>query len=300
MAILNTGFSEITDKRLSYQGSRPWFLELAITGKCNFSCSYCNRFSGDLDVQAFSGWLDSVGKVRHIQVTGGEPTVHPDFQKIIALCRSHCEVLGLSTNASFGVDNYLDLPVDMYSISLDDLDHEVLRARGYRDPGLVELTIKELSRSRYVNVGLVIDDLNVGRVEQIVDHILDLGAQDIKLSVSSRAMAVMPKFSKSYEGHPILAYRVKNFNEGKQMRGYPAKRCGIMQSDVTIVGDKHYPCLVYFREKGDAIGKVNDPNMIADRERWSRAHDCTADPICAKYCMDFKCDFNHALEKEPS
>lgn len=32
-----TGFSEITDRRLSYEGNQPWFLELAITGKCNFS-----------------------------------------------------------------------------------------------------------------------------------------------------------------------------------------------------------------------------------------------------------------------
>jgi len=289
---LNSGFSEVTEERLNYKGSDPWFLEVAITGKCNFACKYCNRFSEELDIEAFQLWLDRLGVLKHIQITGGEPTIHPQFRDILALCRKHSNVIGLSTNASWGISNYLSTDVEMFSISLDDYDLNVLKKRGYQNPEQVVETISVLFKERYVNVGMVIDELNLDRAEEIVDYILGLGAQDVKLSISTKAYSLMPVFTKSYEGHPILSYRVKNFNEGKPMRGYPAKLCSMVSNDVTIVGDKHYPCLVYFREKGAAIGFVKDPNMLEDRNVWGKTHDCTQDPICKRYCMDFKCDFN--------
>jgi MoaA/NifB/PqqE/SkfB family radical SAM enzyme len=295
MRSLNTGFSEINEERLAYHGAAPWFLEVAITGSCNFSCKYCNRFATELDVQAFKTWLAD-NQLRHIQITGGEPTVRTDFLDIVKLCRDHTRTVGLSTNASWGIDRYLSLPVDMYSISLDDYDHDILVSRGYQNPKQVEETVRALAHAKYVNVGMVIDELNADRAEEIIDYILSLGVRDVKLSVSTKAMSLMPRFTKAYAGYPILSYRVRNFMAGKPMRGYSAKRCGIMASDVTIVGDKHYPCLVYFREKGQAVGKVTDKTMMADRLTWAESHDCHADPICARYCMDFKCDFNLALE----
>ena len=72
--------------------------------------------------------------------------------------------------------------------------------------------------------------------------------------------------------------------------------CGIAKNDVTIVGKHHYPCLVYFREGGSPIGEINQ-SMIEDRLKWSIEHDTLKDPICSKYCMDFKCEFNKCLKE---
>jgi len=293
--MVNTGFSEITLERLNYRGSSPWYLEVAITGKCNFSCKYCNRFNSDLDIESFERFLDSVDMLHHIQITGGEPTVHPEFERIVTLCRNHSKRVGLSTNGSKDVDYYLSLPVDMFSLSFDDYDHDILRSRGYQNPQHVENVIRELSKSRYVNIGLFIDHLNVDRAEAIVDYVLALGVTDIKLSTSSHDLGIIPTFSKPYSNYPILSYRVNNFMSGKAMRGFPANKCNMLKNDVTIVGNKHYPCLVYFREGGNEIGCVDD-NMMSDRVNWSDSHNCKTDPICSKFCMDFKCDFNSALE----
>lgn len=294
---LNTGFSEITEDRLLYRGNDPWFVEVAITGSCNFHCKYCNRFSENLDVDAFKSWITKQKQLKHLQLTGGEPTVHPQFEEIVNFSRPYTKVLGVSTNGSWPVERYLSLPIDMFSISLDDYDLDILRGRGYSNPESIVNTIKELSLVRYVNIGMVIDELNASRAESIIDYILSLGVQDVKLSISTRAMGLMPEFSKTYEGYPILNYRVNNFRNKKPMRGYPAQRCGIAKNDITIVGDKHYPCLVYFREKGQAIGNLNDPELLQQRENWSTSHDCLKDPICSKFCMDFKCDFNQAIER---
>lgn len=293
---LNTGFSEITEERLLYHGPDPWYVEVALTGNCNFHCRYCNRFSENLDVDMFKTWISGQKQqLRHLQFTGGEPTVHSRFEEIVLFCRLYTKKLGVSTNGSWDLEKYSSLPIDMFSISLDDYDVDMLRSRGYSNPEHIIDVIKSLSKTKYVNVGLVIDELNVDRLERIIDYILGLGVHDVKLSVSTRVTGLLPQFSKTYEGYPILNYRVNNFKNKKPMRGYPAQRCGIAKNDITIVGDKHYPCLVYFREKGQAIGNLNDPELLQQRESWSASHDCLKDPICSKYCMDFKCDFNQRL-----
>lgn len=294
--MLNTGFSEITEDRVNYNGKDPWYMEIAITGKCNFSCKYCNRFSGDIALGKLTSFLRSNNKLRHIQITGGEPTIHKDFKEIVNLCRENSIRVGLSTNGSDTIESYKSLPIDMFSISLDDYDLNILRDRGYQNPEHIIDVIKELSKIRYVNIGLIIDNLNFERIEGIIDYILNLGVNDIKLSVSSKC-DLMPSFTKEYNDYPILNYRVENFKKNKQMRGRPTKRCHIMKNDITIVGDKHYPCLVYFREHGEPIGMFNG-NMIEDRIKWSNEHDCCKDLICSKYCMDFKCDFNKEIERK--
>jgi MoaA/NifB/PqqE/SkfB family radical SAM enzyme len=298
-SMLNTGFSEITEERLNYQSNNPWYLEVAITGSCNFNCKYCNRFSSNLNISSFNSWLNSQPQLHHIQITGGEPTIHPQFNQIINSCKPKTKILGLSTNGSWPINDYLNLPVDMFSISFDDYDLNILKSRGYKNPEHILNVIKSLAQSKYVNVGLVVDELNVDRIENIIDFLLNLNISDIKLSISTKSPNIIPIFTKSYDQYPILNYRVNNFNNKKPMRGYPAKYCHITKNDVTIVGENHYPCLVYFREKGQPIGNISDPNMMKQREDWSNNHNCHLDPICSKFCMDFKCDFNHAKNRLP-
>jgi len=296
--MVKTGFSEITEERLEYRGTSPWYLEVAITGKCNFSCKYCNRFNSDLDIESLETFLNSlIEPLRHIQITGGEPTIHPEFDRIVSICRKHSKMIGLSTNGSMSSEYYLSLPIDMFSLSLDDYDFDILKSRGYQEPEHVEEVIRTLSKTKYVNIGLFTDDLNIDRAEEIVDYVLSLGVTDIKLSTSSHRSSIIPTFSKEYSEFPILSYRVANFKNGRAMRGFPADRCEMMKNDLTIVGNKHYPCLVYFREHGKEIGLVGS-SMLSDRIAWSNSHDCIKDPICSKYCMDFKCDFNWAIQEK--
>jgi organic radical activating enzyme len=288
-----TGFSEITDERLYYQGNDPWYCEIAITGQCNFHCTYCNRFKNDINMDMLEAFILN-NQFKHIQITGGEPSIHPDFQKIMNLCQKKTIHLGLSTNGSAPIEIYKTCGADMFSISLDDYDVDILTKRGYQNPEYVISVIQELSKEYYVNIGLVVDSLNVGRIEDIIAYILALGVADIKLSISTKD-DVTTVFSKDYFAYPILNYRVQNFKQGLPMRGFPAKKCYIVKNDITIVGDSHYPCLVYFREGGNPIGKLSSKSIL-ERIEWTKQHDCLRDPICSKYCMDFKCEFNHAKE----
>lgn len=290
-----TGFSEITYDRLQYNGEDPWYIEIALTGNCNFSCLYCNRFKAEVSYDVIKEYFSTFSYCKHVQLTGGEPTLHKDFERIIRLIRSKTKKIGLSTNGTYGIDNYLNLGIDMFSISLDDYDVDILKKRGYKNPGKIIETIKELSKHTYVNVGMVVDSINIDRAEKIIDFILSLGVDDIKLSTSTKDEMPLV-FKNEYTDYPILNYRVENFKKGYRMRGNPPKNCHIVKHDVTIVGDCHYPCLVYFREGGKPIAKVSK-NIMADRLQWFKNHNSKKDKICNEYCMDFKCEFNRNVKR---
>ena len=101
------------------------------------------------------------------------------------------------------------------------------------------------------------------------------------------------------DAHPILAYRVKHFLEGRNVRGVKEKdtnRCNLMMDDSVVAGDYHFPCVIYMREKGEPIGKVN-PNMRQDRIEFIKTHDCHKDPICKKNCLDVCIDYNNRYKE---
>ena len=67
--------------------------------------------------------------------------------------------------------------------------------------------------------------------------------------------------------------------------------CGLVLDDMLVSGDEHWPCVIYFREGGEPIGKVG-PGMRADRERWHCVHRPWDDPICRKQCLDVCVAYN--------
>jgi MoaA/NifB/PqqE/SkfB family radical SAM enzyme len=297
--IPETGFSEITNERILYDGDGFWYCEIAVTGRCSFSCSYCNRLKSEIKINQVYDFIENYKcSLRHIQLTGGEPTEFVGIRDLCTFIKDRNIKTGLSTNGSAEYDVYDRLDVDMFSISLDDYDIGILGKRGYKNISRVIDNIRRLSQRSYVNVGLVVDSINVKRVNNIIDFILGLGVSDIKLSINTHD-AVIPKFeNKGYEKYPILNYRINRFRAGKLMRGLAEEdtfKCALSISDISIVGENHYPCLVYAREGGAPIGPMGE-NIKTDRITWYNNHNPYNDSICKKYCMDFKCEFNREKE----
>jgi MoaA/NifB/PqqE/SkfB family radical SAM enzyme len=292
-----TGFSEITEERVHYEGPGFWYCEIAVTGRCNFSCHYCNPFYGDIDFTKICNFIDKEkGSLKHIQLTGGEPTEYGFLSELCRFINDREIRLGISTNGSADYNFYRSLNADRFSISLDDYDTAILIGRGYRHVNHVLENIRRLSEVGYVDVGVVVDKLNYDRIHKIITYILSLGVADIKLSVSTHD-GVMPLIGKKeYSEYPILNYRVKRFRSGLNMRGIAPEenfKCELMRNDISILEDCHYPCLVYAREGGSPIGRI-DGDVRGDRDKWYAQHDPKTDAICKEFCMDFKCEFNRA------
>lgn len=79
----------------------PWFTQLVIIRKCNLSCTYCNEFDRTSPpvpletLKARAAKLKELGAFA-INLTGGEPTLHPDLVELVRYCRHDLNFLKVS------------------------------------------------------------------------------------------------------------------------------------------------------------------------------------------------------------
>ena len=157
--------------------------------------------------------------------------------------------------------------------------------------------IRALSTLTYVTVGVVLVPDNQGKTERIVRFADTLGVSDIRIIPAAQHGAQLPALRVDdalLRKYPILRYRVHNLVHGRSVRGIGAggpSRCGLVLDDMAVMGNKHYPCIIYLREGGVAIGAVG-PNMREERRRWWLEHDNHKDPICSGNCLDVCVDYN--------
>lgn len=76
------------------------------TGLCNFNCSYCynkslkNNADIDFENEILPKLLERKDFINHVIISGGEPTVDPDFEHIIKILYDNGFAIGVHTNGS--------------------------------------------------------------------------------------------------------------------------------------------------------------------------------------------------------
>ena len=90
--------------------------------RCNLACTYCNEyddFSKPVDVNIMIERVDHLAKLGAtlIMISGGEPLLHPELEKIIARIRHHGRIAGMITNG------YLLMPDRIQRLNDAKLDH---------------------------------------------------------------------------------------------------------------------------------------------------------------------------------
>jgi molybdenum cofactor biosynthesis enzyme MoaA len=314
MKLEDIDFLEVIDERAkNIKHGKISYCEWIITSNCNFNCPYCNRLEPrqipDLSLAQIKDYIQILANMdcKYVHLTGGEVTVRKDLVEIIQALKNAGIRVGLSTNGSrsfYYYQNLIDNGLELISMSLDvhqkDLNKKFTMVLDNVFDTVVN-NIRELSKQIYVNVGVVFNDDNIKLYKDILNFISELGANDIRIMTSTKYNEIV-KFDVSDQllsKHPILKFRVKNFNEGLNMRGSDlsdTSKCHLVRDDLTIFGEDYYPCAVYIREKGNPIGKFSE-NNVHEREEWFKNHNSHKDPICQQFCMDFKCRFNDKIEK---
>ena len=305
----NIGFYTLSDERAKHASSTSplWRCELILTGKCNFKCPYCRSVGGEdlpLEQAKDTVRLWASEGLKNIRFSGGEPTLYKGLNDLVVLAKmSGIERIALSTNGSANMTLYRRLyesGVTDFSISLDaccaeDGDHMAGDRKG-SFKRVIE-SIQELSKLTYVTVGVVLTTDNVGQTEKIVEYASSLGVSDIRVIPAAQDGQHLPKLNLSEDilvKYPILRYRAGNLASGNPVRGLNGgtSKCGLVLDDMAVMGDSHYPCIIYMREGGAPIGKIG-PGMRAERKAWYETHDSYADSICSKNCLDVCVDYNN-------
>jgi len=322
MKLENIGFYTLEDNRIinNSETSPMWRCELIITEYCNFNCPYCKGLSNDiygerkqkqLSLSEIKNVIDIWCKdkpLKNIRFSGGEPTLHKDIVEIIKYAKyKGINRIAISSNGSNKLELYKKLIAEGandFSISLDACcaskgDEMAGNRKGSWD--IVVKNIEEISKLTYVSLGVVYNSNNLKQLKETIELADNLGVADIRI-ISSAQYNKNPDINiseKILKKHPILKYRINNIKQGKLVRGIKdidCKTCHLINDDSVVAGDYHFPCVIYMREKGKPIGRVNK-NMRKERIEWVKKHDCYKDPICKKNCLDVCIHYNNRFEE---
>ena len=310
MKLEHIGFYTLEDSRaLNCSKSSPlWRCELLVTGLCNFKCPYCrgSRTNEDIPVEKALFIIDkwAADGLKNIRFSGGEPMMYKHIEKLVEHSKEKgINRIAISTNGSFQIERYIrliNLGVNDFSISLDSccssFGDKMAGVTGAWDN--VVYNIQELSKLTYVTVGCVFTDETLNELENTISFASSLGVADIRV-ISSAQNNITPKLNSSKEildRHPILKYRVNNFNSDRSVRGITkkdSKTCFLALDDMAVEGDYHYPCIIHLRETKKPIGRI-DGDIRQDRGNWVKSHNCFEDEVCRKNCLDVCVDYNNA------
>lgn len=318
------GFYTLSDTRAANASSSSQMkrCEMIITEYCNFSCPYCRgldasiygtravkQLSVDEIKRNIDYWCQDV-PLENIRFSGGEPTLHRNIVEIVAYAKSKgIKRIAISSNGSNKWELYEKLIAagcNDFSISLDaccSSEGDKMAGGVYGAWEKVVENIKLISQKTYVTVGVVLTPANIADTVKIVSYAHGLGVSDIRIITAAQWNERIDEFNKIpqdfLDAHPILKYRTENFRNGKDIRGIrdtDAHRCGLVLDDSVIAGDFHFPCVIYMREKGKAVGRVGS-DMRKEREEWFKNHDTFTDPICKKNCLDVCVDYNNTFKR---
>lgn len=135
-----TVVTEIEAKRLFYKTVHPitdeyQTLHIHLTNKCNLSCPHCYMYAGvpnsnELDTQEILSLIKdfrNIAKGTHLTLSGGEPTLHKDFNEIVREAANLGLKVKLLTNgATMSKKQIAEIAQYLYSvqISIDGYSEE--------------------------------------------------------------------------------------------------------------------------------------------------------------------------------
>jgi radical SAM protein with 4Fe4S-binding SPASM domain len=264
-----------SDLDLRWNGTDLAFLFLELTPACNNRCPGCSNVFTTRRVEApLSGdeWIELIERVRPrvgwLKLTGGEPTLHPDFERIVAFLNGRGVPFRLLTNGRWpGFEETLALlarspMLESLLISLhgpDERSHEAFT----RVPGSFGDAVSAVSRAAQAGLSAatstVITRYNWNRIAETIHLAFSEGAEH---AVFNRYIgSPLPDLEATpRQGITALRDVDRLMSQGAPVRfGTPVPQC-LFPNGTT-------PCLA-----GRAFFTV-DP--------WGRARPCNHTPLVA-------------------
>ena len=154
---------------------------LFVTDVCNLRCEYCfnkgnlkdNKTSslGIMDLDYIEKLVVANTTVEKYDIMGGEPLLHPDFDKIVEILEKYDKKIGLYTNGylldSRLKEGFSNLKVN---ISFQSINHE---NRMYKPIAEFSDGIKKIQSKYPVKLVLLLNNENKSKVFEIVKYIED-------------------------------------------------------------------------------------------------------------------------------
>jgi hypothetical protein len=82
------------------------------------------------------------------------------------------------------------------------------------------------------------------------------------------------------------------------MKETDCNKCHLVKDDMVVLRGKHFPCVIYMREQGNAIDNVYGKTIQEirqERKMWFEKTNTYNDPICKRNCLDVCIDYNNKV-----
>jgi radical SAM protein with 4Fe4S-binding SPASM domain len=159
------------------------YLEIGL--RCNGNCTYCLNNAGsarpnELSTEELLRTIENCGRdgVFEVRLTGGEPTLHPDFRELARAVRSDGMALSINSNLLLDRstrDQLAELGPDLLITSLDAAEgpHSKHRGEGY---GLIAENVRHLRTAGVpLRLNCVLSRDTLPHIEQFIDTFAPLG-----------------------------------------------------------------------------------------------------------------------------
>ena len=141
----------------------PVLAQIVATRRCNLSCAYCNEFdrvSMPVPLEKMLARIDHLGALgtATVDISGGEPLLHPDLDSIIRRIRSRGMIAGLLTNG------YLLTPERIEQLNRAGLDRVQISIDNVRPDSASYKSLKVLDQKLRWLAEHALFDVNVNTV----------------------------------------------------------------------------------------------------------------------------------------
>lgn len=161
----------------------PFLVHLVTTRRCNLTCGYCNEYDDTSDpvpTEELIRRVDHIAKLGTVVVTmtGGEPLLHPELDKVVARVTSHGMVCTSITNGYPLTERWIQrlnaAGLTLIQVSIDNLEpNEVSQKSWSKLKKRLEL-LKQHARFG-VNVNAVLGSCLPSETRQVVRDVKEMG-----------------------------------------------------------------------------------------------------------------------------
>ena len=202
----------MTRKPVAAHEKRKW---VRLTSACNNRCLFC------LDADSLSGKYGSLGEVesalragraegcRRVVLSGGEPTIHPDFVEVVGLARElgYAHIQTITNGRMFCYDRFLKRAVRAgmseatFSVhGASAPQHDLLAGV----PGAFAQTLLGISNAKKIRGLIVSSDIVVNRIN--VDSLLETITLLHRMGVDEYDLLHLIPFGRAWENWAGLSY----------------------------------------------------------------------------------------------
>jgi radical SAM protein with 4Fe4S-binding SPASM domain len=301
----------------------PYRMDLALTYRCQNDCGHCYNETKEKKELTVDQWKEVISRlwaqgIPHVVFTGGEPTLYPGLEGLIAKSEEFGQVTGLITNGrSLGRPGYLKelvrLGLDHVQITVlshrEDVHDRLAGAKGaWKET--VEGLKTALAEDLYVSTNTTIMRDNVGDVAETMRFLVGLGTRNIAFNVIIRSgkgesadgitftetceVLDMLKAIADESGVNMIWYSPTPYCEFNPINhGFGIKQCTACSINMAIEPDGSVlPCQSYYEplgniltDKWDSIWNNKLCKDIRERKNLDvKCADCQLKQVCGGGC----------------